>query len=235
MSDWMNKLKAKQQECEQHPKWTPYWQCLETIECAKQAEGDSPEDPFSASALEKYMPKAKSLVEQQKFDVIERLVETDAQWTPPDEIQIGEGPDESLPLEIAMILPYAQAVRIQDSTRSVRKTIALIDNNGALSRENREQLRRCLFKLYEIEVLDEAPIPPDVEALRMLEVVEKQRQAALRAFDREHEPFEPRVPKSQRRDFANTRGPRPQHNAHFSKRGNHVNRNMPRRGGGRGR
>ncbi|QQO90210.1 hypothetical protein pEaSNUABM5_00068 [Erwinia phage pEa_SNUABM_5] len=235
MSDWMSKLQDKKQECEQHPQWTPYWQAIQMIECAKQADHQSTEDPFSKSALEKYTPHALAVVEQQQFETIERLTESGEKWFAPDEIQIGEGPNETLPLSMAMMLPYAQAVRIADGPKSVRKTLVLIDSNGSLSEKNREQLRRCLYKLYEIEVLDDVPLMPDVEALRLLEVVEKQRLETLRAFDRCEQPDEVHLPKSQRRDFAQTRGPRPQHNAHFSKRGNHVNRNVPRRGGGRGR
>lgn len=234
MASWMEQLAAKKAECEQHPQWTPYWQAIQMIECAKQADHDSPEDPFSRSALEKYTPHAQAVVEQQQFETVERLTESGEKWSAPDEIQIGEESYETLPLSMAMMLPYAQAVRIADGPKSVRKTLVLIDSNGTLSAENREQLRRCLYKLYEIELLDDAPLMPDVEALRLLEVVEKQRLETLRKFDH-GESEELHLPKSQRREFAQTRGPRPQHNAHFSKRGNHVNRNVPRRGGGRGR
>lgn len=234
MSSWMDQLKAKKQECEQHAQWAPYWQSMEVLECARAAQDAKPDQPFSFQELEKFRPDAEASVEQKKFDTIERLTESGEQWQPEKEVVVGDLPGETLPLELLLMLPYAETMRIQDTVKSVRKTLLLIDTNKLLSDENREQLRRALYGMYEMQILDEAPIPTDVEAMRHFETVDAFRRAEQRAFERECEPGEVHVPKSQRRDFAQTRGPRPQHNAHFSKQ-NNRGRQMPRRGGGRGR
>jgi len=234
MSSWMDQLKAKKQECEQHAQWTPYWHSMEILACARAAQDAKPDQPFSFQELEKFRPDAEARVDKQRFDTIERLTESGEQWQPEKEVVVGDLPGETLPLELVLMLPYAETMRIQDTVKSVRKTLLLIDTNKLLSDENREQLRRALYGMYEMQILDEAPIPTDVEAMRHFETVDAFRRAEQRAFERECEPGEVHVPKSQRRDFAQTRGPRPQHNAHFSKQ-NNRGRQMPRRGGGRGR
>lgn len=228
--NWMELMQAARTQAQQHKSWQVYWDCVHRIEAGKRAFADNAQDPMGKAAWEKYGPDAGILIAEQQHKEIERLAETGETWSPPEDIDFD---GEKIPLKLLLLIPYAQSM-CDTKEKSARRAVLLIDENRSLTPGNREVLRRALFDLCEITLVDEVPLPPDVELFRTLRDREAEGRRALRShFD--EQPFESHVPKSQRQDFAQTRGPRPQHNAHFSKQAQRGRGTMMHRGRGRGR
>lgn len=228
--DWMQTLQAKRQECEQHKTWTPYWECLHRLEAGKMAFAEGVDDCLGDKAWKEFGDLAGKVISDKQYAEIEQLASSGEKWSPPAEVDF-EG--DKLPLSALLLIPYARGFR-SDKEKMARSVILLIDTNNRLSAENREVLRRALFDLCDIELVEERPLPPDVELFRTMKERQTEYARAMRAHFAEPDE-EPHVPKSQRYEFAQTRGPRPQHNAHFSKQ-NQRGRGVPmHRGRGRGR
>ena len=228
--DWMAVLKNKLEQCQQHPMWTPYWECMTRLEATKQAFADNVDDCMSEKAWREYEPLAEKVIRDQQHKLLEDLAASGADWQPPEEVDF-EG--DKLPTKLVLLIPYIKGQR-NDQEKMARSVVLLIDANNRLTAANREVLRRALFDMCDIELVDERPLPPDVELFRKLQQHQTEYRRELRKHF-EEQPDEPHVPKSQRRDFAQTRGPRPQHNAHFSKQNARGRSAQMHRGRGRGR
>lgn len=234
---WIEDLKAKQVECEQHKAWLPYWKCLTFIRAASsvhQATGGT-QDCFDEQLMNKHKLLVADAIVSEQFMLIEQLAQSNTVWQPPHEVEVEPG--HSLPIGLALMLPYAKAIN-DNKKHMAKRGVLMIDTDRALSPANREMMRRVLFALCDYELADDQQLPTDAcvfeHLTRQEDALKVARALSLKELNGEC-PDSPRVPKSQRQDFAQTRGPRPQHNAHFSKQSKRGRGPTMNRSRGRGR
>lgn len=228
--DWIKTLLAKRRECEQHKTWLPYWDCLHRLEAGRMAFDAGMDDCLGDKAWEEYGHFAGKVISDKQYLEIEQLATEGERWVPPAEVEF-EG--DKLPLSAVLLIPYARAMR-SDKEKSARQVVLLIDSNNRLTAENREVLRRALFNMCDIELVDEAPVPPDIVLFKQMRELSELSAKVMREHFRDPDEGQ-HVPKSQRQEFAQTRGPRPQHSQHFSKQNQRGRGNQMRMGRGRGR